>query len=75
MTGFYLYFAITKREFSLGSWRERIIEVTSHSRDDIALPMTLLLQEKKKRLYDKNDFPIAECVHCVRINTYTGSSL
>jgi hypothetical protein len=27
MTGFYLYFAITKREFSLGSWRERIIEV------------------------------------------------
>jgi len=42
MTGFYLYFAITKREFSLGSWRERIIE------------------EKKRRLYDKNDFPIAE---------------
>jgi hypothetical protein len=27
MTGFYLYFAITKREFSLGSWRERLIEV------------------------------------------------
>jgi len=42
MTGFYLYFAITKREFSLGSWRERLIE------------------EKKRRLYDKNDFPIAE---------------
>jgi hypothetical protein len=27
MTGFYLYFALTKREFTLGSWRERMIEV------------------------------------------------
>jgi hypothetical protein len=31
MTGFYLYFAITKREFSLGTWRERIIEVILRS--------------------------------------------
>ena len=27
MTAFYLYFAITKHEFSLGTWRQRIIEV------------------------------------------------
>jgi hypothetical protein len=30
MAGFYMYFAITKRDFTLGSWRDRIIAV-SHS--------------------------------------------
>jgi hypothetical protein len=28
MAGFYMYFAITKRDFTLGSWRERIIAVS-----------------------------------------------
>jgi hypothetical protein len=65
MTGFYLYFAITKQEFSLGSWRQRIIEVfpvifsclfSNPSTE------TSLIQEKRRRLYEKNDFPITECV-------------
>ncbi len=64
MTGFYLYFALTKREFSLGSWRERMIEVRISCRklSHFFQHYLLSLKEKKRRLYDKNDFPIAEFV-------------